>query len=76
MKEEKIPIIIDKIPEFTEKWHKGHVEYMGNKHDFWLVNPLGSDYECEVRWFFKRVPREVRSMQHLIIEAFKQKNTD
>lgn len=70
--EPKIPIIIDRTPKFTETWYEGYVEYQGKKHMFWLIDPIGSDYEMEVRWFFKTVPREIRAIQHTIIEAFKQ----
>jgi hypothetical protein len=69
----EIPIIISKKPSFTEKWYEGHVEYNGEEHKFWLVDPSDSEYEIDVRWFFKNVPREIRGMRHLIIEAFKQK---
>jgi len=49
----------------------------GERHYFWLINPNGVDprgneYAPEVRWFFARVPREVRVMYNSIIEAFKQ----
>lgn len=78
MDDQKIPIVINKEPSFTEVWFEGYVEYNGEKHSFWLVDPRGKDprgyeYECEVKWFFKKVPREIRGMQHLIIEAYKQK---
>jgi hypothetical protein len=41
------------------------------------VHPQGLDvnghhYEIEIRWFFSRVPREVRALYPQIIEAFKQ----
>lgn len=70
---------IESKPLFTEDWHEGYVEdEEGNKYQFWLINPRqtdpnGQDFECEVRWFFKNVPREVRSMQNSIIELFKLK---
>lgn len=71
-------IVINKKPSFTECWHEGYIEYKGEKHKFWLINPVKdegdeNDYECEVRWFFKGVPREVRMMYPYIIESFKQK---
>jgi hypothetical protein len=76
--ENKLIIVINKQASFTEIWHEGHVEYNGNEHRFWLIHPQGVDphgheYECEVRWFFQRVPREIRAMNSQIIEAFKQK---
>lgn len=71
-------ISINKEPSFTEVWHEGHIEYNGEIHQFWLIypegrDPHGNEYEVEVRWFFQRVPREVRMMYPYIIEAFKQK---
>jgi hypothetical protein len=70
-------IVINKEPSFIEKWHEGHIEYNGEKYQFWLlhpegVDPHGNDYECELRWFFKHVPREVRMMYNYILESFKQ----
>ena len=71
-------IVINKEPSFQEVWREGHIEHEGKKHYFWLIHPQGLDpngeeYECEVRWFFSRVPREVRELYPQIIEAFKQK---
>ena len=71
-------IVINKEPSFQEVWHEGYVEHEEKKHYFWLVHPLqkdvnGASYELEVRWFFSRVPREVRALYPQIIEAFKQK---
>jgi hypothetical protein len=76
--EQKSEISINKIPSFSENWHEGYIEYDGVQHKFWLIdpkrqNPEDYDYELEVRWFFKNVPREVRMMYSLIIESFKQK---
>jgi hypothetical protein len=70
-------IEINKEPSFQEVWREGFVEHNQKKHYFWLVHPQGLDtngeeYECEVRWFFSRVPREVRALYPQIIEAFKQ----
>ena len=70
-------ITINKTPSFNEIYHEGHVEHEGNYHHFWLVYPQGLDvnghnYELEVRWFFSKVPREVRALYPQIIEAFKQ----
>ena len=70
-------IVINKEPSFTEIWREGHVEHNGEQHKFWLIHPQGVDpngyeYEIDVRWFFQRVPREVRALHPQIIEAFKQ----
>ena len=70
-------IAINKEPSFTEVWREGYVEYKGEKHRFWIIHPQGTDsegreYEIEVRWFFQRLPKEVRAMYPLIINAFKQ----
>jgi len=70
-------IVINKDPAFTEIWREGYVEYEEKQHKFWLIHPQGKDcngeeYEIDVRWFFQRVPREVRGMVPQIIEAFKQ----
>jgi hypothetical protein len=70
-------ITINKTPAFHEIFHEGHVEHEGKYHHFWLVHPQGLDvnghhYEIEIRWFFSRVPREVRALYPQIIEAFKQ----
>ncbi len=77
MAEKTSQITINKEPSFTEMWHEGYVEHEGERHYFWLVwpkgvDPRGNEYELEVRWFFQRVPREVRRMYNSIIEAFKQ----
>ena len=71
-------IAINKEPSFTEIWREGSVTHEGTEHKFWLIHPQGvdpngSEYEIDVRWFFQRVPREVRAMVPQIIEAFKQK---
>jgi hypothetical protein len=70
-------IVIKKMPSFREEWHEGFIEYNDHKHMFWLIHPIkinpdDNDYECEVRWWFKDVPREVRLMYSYIIESFKQ----
>ena len=74
-------IVINKEPSFTEIWHEGFIEYEDQKHYFWLIHPQNTDdkgdpYELEVRWFFQRVPREVRAMHPYIINAFKQTLND
>ena len=70
-------ITINKEPSFYEIFHEGHVEHEGKYHHFWLVHPQGLDvngynYEIEIRWFFSKVPREIRALYPQIIEAFKQ----
>ena len=76
-KEEVNQIVINKEASFVEVWHEGYVESNGERHYFWLIDPQGVDprgneYAPEVRWFFARVPMEVRVMYNSIIEAFKQ----
>jgi hypothetical protein len=73
-----IKIEINKQMSFSENWFEGAVTHNGTEHKFWLIHPQGVDpngyeYEVEVRWFFQRVPREVRAMVPQIIESFKQK---
>ena len=68
-------IEINKTPCFMEVWHEGFVEHEGEKHMFWLIDPQrmdknGLEYNVEIRWFFRDVPREVRSLQSLIIESY------
>lgn len=80
-KEEVNQIVINKECSFIEVWHEGYVECKGQRHYFWLIDPQGVDprgneYAPEVRWFFARVPREVRVMYNSIIEAFKQTEND
>ncbi len=77
MEKDTRKIVINKTPSFTEIWHEGYIEYNDEEYKFWLIHPQGVDphgheFECEVRWFFQRVPREVRAMYPYIIEAFKQ----
>jgi len=74
----KTTISINKKPSFTEIWYEGEVIFEDIIHKFWLVHPQGVDphgneYEVDIRWFFQRVPREVRAMVPQIIEAFKTK---
>jgi hypothetical protein len=76
-KEEVNQIVINKEPSFVEVWHEGYIESKGERHYFWLIDPQGVDprgneYAPEVRWFFARVPKEVRVMYNSIIESFKQ----
>lgn len=81
MGESNIKISINRTPSFTEIWHEGFVECDGEEHKFWLIHPQGVDphgneYELDVRWFFQRVPRQVRAMVPYIIDSFKQKRYD
>ena len=76
-----IRVEITKTPAFTEIWHEGFVTMGDKKYMFWLINPTGFDeegreYEMEVRWWFKQVPREIRSMSAQIINDFKTKQHD
>jgi hypothetical protein len=75
--ESTIKVSINIKPSFTEIWHEGSVELNDKKYMFWLINPTGFDeegreYEVEIRWWFKQVPREIRSMSEQIIKDFKQ----
>ncbi len=72
-----VEINIAKESSFIEIWYEGFVKFDGKEHRFWLVLPKtdddkGEPYEIDVRWFFQRVPREVRAMAPNIIENFKQ----
>lgn len=72
----ELKIVIEKDPAFYEVWREGYVEYSGQKYYFWLIDPQRADYEVEVRWFFKTVPKEVRLMYNKIVEAYKTKMYD
>ena len=79
--EEQIVVSINKQPSFTEIWHEGVVMYNETEYMFWLINPRGLDdqgreYEIEIRWFFKQVPREIRAMSEQIIKDFKENRHD
>jgi len=74
--ENEISIAVEKTPSFVESWYEGCVEYQGKRHQFWIIDPEGSDYEMECRWFFKNVPREVRMMYNSIIESYKKIKDD
>ena len=70
-------IEINKEPAFTEIWYEGSVKYEETKHRFWLVYPksfddAGHQYEMNIKWFFAKVPKEIRAMENKIIDAFKQ----
>lgn len=68
--ERHVTIAVEKTPAFTETWYEGYVELDGEKYQFWLIDPDGADYEVEVRWFFKKVPMEVRRMYDNIVNAY------
>ena len=79
--DKQLAVVINKEPSFNELWFEGFVELNDEKHQFWLIHPKGVDpngneYEVDVRWFFQRVPREIRAMVPYIIDAFKQKAHD
>lgn len=81
MEDKQLKVSINREPSFTEIWYEGFVELNEEEHKFWLIHPQGVDshgyeYEIDVRWFFQRVPREVRAMLPYIIDAFKQKAHD
>ena len=81
MNNETLTVEINKDMSFVECWYEGKIQYNGEEHKFWLIHPQGVDpngyeYEIDVRWFFLRVPREVRAMLPYIIDAFKQKAHD
>ena len=68
-------------PAFTEAWYEGYVEYNEKKFQFWLIDPQGEDqfgneYEMEVRWFFKNIPKEVRAIHNQILEQYKHIKND
>lgn len=71
-------IEINKTPSFSEIWYEGKViQEDGKEYKFWLIHPQGKDeddaeYACEIRWFFVRIPKEVRVMYPYIIESFLQ----
>jgi hypothetical protein len=79
--EKNVVVTINRQPSFTEIWYEGSVTYEGMDYNFWLINPRGLDnqgreYEMEVRWWFKQVPREIRSMSEQIIKDFKENRHD
>lgn len=75
MEEQQLKVSINRAPSFTEIWYEGFIEYSEETHKFWLIHH-GNEYEIDIRWFFQRVPREVRAMVPYIIDAFKQKVHD
>mgnify|MGYP003335743064 CR=1 FL=1 len=75
----QVDISITKKPEFTEVWYSGYIVYAGQTYDFWLIDPQGTDsrgyeYEVDVRWFFKRVPMEVRRLESEIKKYYLERN--
>lgn len=76
-----VVVTINRQPSFTEIWYEGSVTYEGKDFNFWLINPRGLDdqgreYEMEIRWWFKQVPREIRAMSDTIIKDFKENRHD
>ncbi len=74
--ENVVTVKINRKPSFTEIWYEGSVNHDGKDYMFWLINPRGLDdqgreYEMEVRWWFKQVPREIRAMSEKIITVDK-----
>ena len=72
---------INRQPSFTEIWYEGSVTMEDKEYMFWLINPTGKDeegreYEMEVRWWFKQVPKEIRNMSEQIIKDFKENQHD
>lgn len=81
MNNETLTVEINKDMSFVECWYEGKIQYNNEEHKFWLIHPQGVDpngneYEIDVRWWFQRVPREIRAMVPYIIDAFKQKAHD
>ena len=81
MNESIAKVSINRQPSFTEIWYEGSVEFNGREYKFWLINPRGFDeygreYEMEVRWWFKQVPKEIRAMSEQIIKDFKDAKHD
>jgi hypothetical protein len=53
--ERQVTIAVEKTPAFTETWYEGYVELDGEKHQFWLIDPVGGDYEVEVRRMYDSI---------------------
>jgi hypothetical protein len=75
MKETKAEVSIDRKPSIVEVWYEGYVKVGDEEHKFWLIDPqtpdpAGNVYEIEVRWFFKRVPMEIRRMSEQIAQQY------
>lgn len=81
MEQPIMKIAIKKEPEFKEVWYEGMVEYEGSVYQFWLVDPQSLDpnsnqYEPEVKWFFKNIPREVRMAANEIVKHYLERNEE
>jgi hypothetical protein len=77
--EKQLEVRLNRTPAFTETWYEGSVIYDGETYQYWLIDPNHSDYEPELRWFFHKVPKEVRGMSGKIVDFFienKKKNDD
>jgi hypothetical protein len=68
--EKQLEVKLHRQPSFKETWYEGSVTFDGQEHQFWLIDPDHSDYEPEVRWFFQKVPMEVRKMYNNIITFY------
>lgn len=68
--EKQLEVKLNKQPAFTETWYEGAVVFEEVTHQFWLIDPDHSDYEPEVRWFFNKVPKEVRGMSTKIVDFY------
>lgn len=76
MIQQTMELAINKKPSFVETWYEGNVAFNGEDCRFWLVDPQGSDYEVDIRWFNREVPKEVRAMHNMIIQTFKNLQDD
>lgn len=75
MSEKQVEVSIERKPSIVEVWYEGAVTYEGEEYKFWLIDPqtpdpAGNIYEIEVRWFFKRVPMEIRRMSDQIAQQY------
>lgn len=77
MKNETAEININKTSSFIEIYYEGFIKYEEKEYKFWLIWPRGQDdegkdYEICIKWWFAKVPSQIRSMESTIIESFKQ----
>ena len=68
--EKQLEVRLNRTPAFTETWYEGSVIYEGETYQYWLIDPNHSDYEPELRWFFNKVPKEVRGMYNKIVDFY------
>ena len=76
MIQQTMELSVDRKPSFIETWYEGSITFNGEDHRFWIVDPEGSDYEMDIRWFNRAVPKEVRAMHNIIIQTFKNQQND